>query len=110
MQNFRFAAAIAALLTVAVPAVAADLQPIQNQSIDLGDVAGDAYYTVEPDGYRVVATFAQRGQSGTPVRFQALLAPGQSVTFSTPGAVGTAPSAVEIIRQQDRVLVHKASS
>ncbi len=110
MQNFRLAAAIAAALSLAAPAFAADLQPIESRSIDLGDVAGDAYYTVEPDGYRVVATFAQRGEAGTPVRFQALLAPGQSVTFSTPGAVGTAPNAVEIIRQQNRVLVHKASS
>ncbi len=38
-------------------------------------------YTVEPDGFLVVATFAQRGESGAPVRFQTILAPGQSVIF-----------------------------
>ena len=56
------------------------LKPIQGGSIDLGTLAGIAYYTVEPEGYRLVATLG----SDTPVRFVATLAPGQSVTLSTP--------------------------
>jgi hypothetical protein len=49
------------------------------RSIDLGTLAGIAYYTVEPEGYRLVATLG----TDTPVRFVATLASGQSVTLST---------------------------
>ena len=59
------------------------LRPIEGRSIDLGEVSGIAYYTVERDGFRVVATLAQ-GEAGTPVRVEAVLAPGQSVVLSTP--------------------------
>jgi hypothetical protein len=102
---------LAAVLGLAVsgPALARDLQPVQSQGIDLGDVAGDAYYTVEQDGFHVVATFAQRDGTSTPVRFQAVLAPGQGVTFSTPRAVGEQPVSVSIRRQDQRLIVAKAA-
>jgi hypothetical protein len=89
-------------------AYATELRPVEGRSIDLGDVSGVAYYTVERDGFRVVATFAQR-ETGTPVRFEAVLAPGQSVVLSTPRAAGVAPRGVQISRQNDRVLVHEAA-
>ena len=88
-------------------ATANELRPVEGRSIDLGQVSGVAYYTVERDGFRVVATFAQ-GEAGTPVRFEAVLAPGQSVVLSTPRAAGVAPRRVQISRQSDRVLVHDA--
>jgi hypothetical protein len=88
-------------------ALAADLQPIQSQGIDLGNVAGDAYYTVEQDGFHVVATFATRDGGSTPVRFQAVLAPGQAVTFSTPRGAGEQPVSFSIKRQNERVIVAK---
>jgi hypothetical protein len=111
MQDIgKFLGAAALAVAVATPALAGDLKPIQDQRIDLGSVAGDAYYTVEPDGFRVVATFARRGESGAPVRFQAILAPGQSVIFSTPRGLGEPANEVEIVRQQNRILVHKAAS
>jgi hypothetical protein len=111
-QRLMIAAAMAAGL--AIPAVAAqdvarDVKPIQYQSVDLGAVAGDVYYTVRPDGFHVVATFAQRGDSATPVRFQAVLAPGQTIVFSTPRGVGQPSDAVEVSRRNDRVFVHKAA-
>jgi hypothetical protein len=84
-----------------------ELRPVEGRSIRLGEVSGVAYYTVERDGFRVVATFAQ-GETGTPLRFEALLAPGQSVVLSTPRAAGVAPRRVQISRQNDRVLVHEA--
>lgn len=93
----------------ATGAQAADLRPIQSQSIDLGDVSGDAYYTVEPDGFHVVATFAQREGSRTPVRFQTVLSPGQAVIFSSPRAVGEQPVSFRIERQDGRVIVAKAA-
>jgi hypothetical protein len=90
-------------------AMAAELQPIQSQSIDLGDVAGDAYYTVEQDGFHVVATFANRDGGSTPVRFEAVLSPGQAVTFSTPRAAGEQPVSFSIKRQDERVIVAKTA-
>jgi hypothetical protein len=80
------------------------LRPIEAQSIHLADVSGVAYYTVEPNGFRVVTTLAQ-GEAGTPVRFVSVLAPGQRVVISTPYR---AP-ALELSRQRDELLVRKAS-
>jgi hypothetical protein len=78
------------------------VKPIEGRSIDLGEVSGVAYYTVEREGFRVVTTLTQ-GEAGTPVRVVAVLAPGQSVILSTPLEAGT----VEITRQADTVLVRK---
>ena len=109
-MNFRIAT-IAAVMIAGVPMVtqAKQLQPLQSQKIDLGAVAGDAYYTVGPRGYDVVATFAQRDGTATPVRVEALLKPGQTVIFSTPGSVGNASQTVELARRADTVEVHKAA-
>ncbi|MGY2988022.1 hypothetical protein [Bradyrhizobium sp. USDA 4508] len=51
------------------------LRPLGGKSIDLGGISGIAYYTVERDGFRVVATLAQ-GEAGTPIRVISVLAPG----------------------------------
>ena len=84
---------------------ASALRPIEAQSIHLGDISGVAYYTVEPDGFRVVATLAQ-GEAGTPVRIVSVLAPGQRVVLSTPHQSG----ALEISRNDDSLLVRKANA
>jgi hypothetical protein len=81
------------------------LRPIEARSIDLGEVSGIAYYTVERDGFHVVATLAQ-GAAGTPIRVVSVLAPGQSVVLSTPQQAG----ALEISRKGDGVLVRKAAA
>jgi hypothetical protein len=81
------------------------LRPIEGRSIDLGDVSGVAYYTVEPDGFRVVTTLAQ-GEAGTPIRFVSVLVPGQRVILSTPHQAG----AVEISRKGDNLFVRKAKA
>ena len=91
---------IAALgLALSGTAHADELRPAQSHGIKLGSVAGDAYYTVRQDGYHVVATFTQRDGSGAPVRFHAVLAPGQAVTFSSPRGVGEQPVSLSIRRQ-----------
>ena len=96
----------AALAFASLQAVHADgLRPIDAKSIDLGEVSGVAYYTVERDGFHVVTTLAQ-GTAGTPIRVVSILAPGQSVAFSTPQQAG----ALEISRNGDSVLVRKAKS
>lgn len=104
LRQSYLAAAIA--LTTTVSAHADALLPIESRSIDLGTVAGNAYYTVEPNGFRLVATLGQ-GDTGTPVRFEALLLPGQSVVLSSPHESGIAADAVEIVRRDDQLLVNE---
>src|SRR5580700_9236634 len=81
------------------------LRPIEAQSIHLGDVSGVAYYSVQPNGFRVVTTLAQ-GEAGTPIRMVSVLAPGQRVVLSTPHQSGV----LEINRNGDSLLVHKANA
>jgi hypothetical protein len=96
----------AALTLTSVGAAHADsLQPFEAKSIDLGEVSGVAYYTVEPDGFHVVTTLTQ-GQAGTPFRIVSVLAPGQSVVLSTPRQAGS----LEISRNGDTVLLRKATA
>ena len=100
---------LAAAFALSIGVAHADgLQPIEGQSIHLGEVSGVAYYTVERDAFRLVATLAQ-GEAGTPVRIEAFLASGQSLVLSTPREAGTGSNAVEISRRGDQVLVHKVA-
>ena len=94
----------AALIGAAVPAAAAEIGAAAGSSVSLGTLSGVAYYTQEAKGYRVVVTLAPRAAAPA-VRFEAVLAPDSSVTLSTPNAVGGAPTAREIARVGDRVVV-----
>jgi hypothetical protein len=107
MIGFRTVFAAAALALAAGTVHAGEFSPMEGKSIRLGEILGNAYYTVERDGFRVVATLAQ-GEAGTPVRIVGVLGPGQSLVLSTPHEAGTAPSAVEIRREGDQVLVEKS--
>ena len=100
---------LAATLALAFTSAAhaGDFPPLEAKSIDLGGVSGIAYYIVERAGFRVVVILAQ-GETGTPVRFETLLAPGQSVVLSTPRDEGPVGKAVEISRRDDQVLVQDA--
>jgi hypothetical protein len=103
-MSFRSTLFAAAFALASLGAAHAEgLRPIEAASIDLGEVSGVAYYTVERDGFHVVTTLAQ-GEAGTPIRVVSVLEPGQSVVLSTPHQAG----AVEISRQGDSVLVRKA--
>lgn len=92
---------LAFLLTTAQ---AGELLPMAAQVIALGSVSGVAYYTVQPDGYRVVATLAG-GPESTSIRYIATLVPGQSVLVSVPQAVNEPPLEVAITRNGDTVSV-----
>ena len=59
---WRICVAAAALL-FAAPAKADMLVLYEAASIDLGGLHGFAYYTEQPDGFRVVATIAE-GEAG----------------------------------------------
>ena len=87
------------------PVRADGLRPIDAMSIDVGEVSGVAYYTVERDGFHVVATLAQ-GMTGTPIRVVSVLAPGQRVAFSTPYQADS----LEISRNGDSVFFRKVKS
>jgi hypothetical protein len=97
--------AVAITLSTFGAAHANSLRPIQGETIHFGEVSGVTYYTVEPDGFRVVTTIAD-GQAGTPVRFVSVLAPGQRVVLSTPRQTG----ALEISRNGDSLIVRKADA
>ena len=91
------------------PANAEGLKPFQGQVIDLGDVSAVAYYTVERDGFRVVATLAKKDEDAVPVGVAAVLAPDQSLMLSTPRETGAPADAVEIVRRADTLLVQEAA-
>jgi hypothetical protein len=80
------------------------VRPIEAKSIDLGEITGIAYYTVERDGFHVVTTLAQ-GEAGTPIRVVSVLAPGQSVVLSAARPAG----AIEISRKGDSLFVRKTN-
>src|SRR5262245_58508628 len=96
-------AATFALPTLGI-AHADEVRPLQAQSINLGEVSGVVYYTVESDGFHVVTTLVQ-GEAGVPVRAVSVLAPGQSVVLTT----GTTANAIKISRQADTLLVREAT-
>ena len=104
-------ALLAATLNLApLGAVHADgVQPMCAQPLDLGEVTGVAYYTVEHDGFHVATTLVH-GETGTPVRVVNILAPGQSIVLSTAREIGVAPVEIEISRQGDTLLVRKVAA
>ena len=78
MKKIAFALAAFGLASgIATTVHAGDLAAYRGQKVDLGGVNGTAYYTIEKGGYRVVATLADAGAKV--MRFEAVLAPGQSV-------------------------------
>jgi hypothetical protein len=102
IRNTLFAAAFA--LASLGAAHADGVRPIEAKSIDLGEISGIAYYTVEHDGFHVVTTLAQC-EAGTPIRVVSVLAPGQSVVLSTARLAG----AIEISRKGDSLFVRKTN-
>ena len=103
IRNMLFAVAFG--ITSLTAARAEGLRPMEGKSIHLGEISGIAYYTVERDGFHVVATLAQ-GEAGTPIRVVSVLAPGQRVLLSTPQQAG----AIEISRKGDGVIISKANT
>ncbi|HWA80208.1 MAG TPA: hypothetical protein VG848_07845 [Acetobacteraceae bacterium] len=104
--------AIAALLLVGGNPRADSLKPAEAKIVDLGAVNGIVYYTVEPTGYRVVATLVPSGlPSGhspgllSVVRRVAILGPEQSVTLSSSGGVGEPAIEARIVRHGGQIFV-----
>ncbi|MCA1439470.1 hypothetical protein I6F07_04395 [Ensifer sp. IC4062] len=87
-------------------AAASDLTPGNGHSIHLGRFDGAVYYTVEKDGYRVVATLAS-GADEQPVRFVSTLGPGQRLMISVPQEIGQPSLDFEIMRDGEVLLVNE---
>ena len=104
-MNLLGIASVGVMLTTIGSAHAGALEPLQAQKIELGAASGVGYYTIEPEGYLVVATLADG--AGTPIRVQALLASGQSIVLSVPEPFGVTPRTLEFSRQGDQVLVRQ---
>lgn len=100
----RLIAFIVACLAMAGIAGTTELAPVQAQSIRLAGFNGIVYYTVEQDGYHVVATLAF-GPEGLPIRFVTTLGPGQRMLISVPQSVGQPPIEVEIRRNGGGLVV-----
>lgn len=105
--RFALSASVAALVLTCTPIHAEPLKPIQAHKVDLGALAGVAYYTVEPDSHHLVLTL-QAPQSDTPFRIVATLAPGQAVTLSVPRNVGEPATELRFIRHNEQVWVNDA--
>ncbi|WP_331375850.1 hypothetical protein [Sinorhizobium chiapasense] len=95
-----------ALLAMTGTAAASDLTPGNGHSIHLGRFNGAVYYTVEKDGYRVVATLAS-GAEEQPIRFVSTLASGQRLMISVPQEIGQPSVDFEIIRDGEVLLVNE---
>ena len=65
-----FASFATALLSATAVTAASEVSPGNGYSIQLGSFDGGVYYTVEPDGYRVVAWLPglMRSRSASPPR------------------------------------------
>jgi hypothetical protein len=105
----RFLAVAIAAIAYSGVAGAGELKPMHAESIDLGSMAGVAYYTVEPTGYHVVATLSEP-ETGSPIRFEMLLVSGQTVTLSSPQTHGLPAMAVEISRVADQIVVERIAA
>jgi hypothetical protein len=100
-----FAAWVFAGLAWTGTSVAAELTPGAGHSVHLAAFNGVIYYTIEQDGYRIVATLAS-GADALPLRMISTLAPGQRMTISVPRSVGEPPIDFEILRDGDVLVVN----
>jgi hypothetical protein len=99
LANVLFAAAMPS----AASAGARELHAVEAQRVELGELAGVSYYTVQGDGFHLVATLAK--EAGAPVRVEGTLLPGQKIVMSVPGAAGNRARTVALLRRGDHLLV-----
>ncbi|WP_191060369.1 hypothetical protein [Geminicoccus harenae] len=103
IRRYLTVAATVLVLSGSAQAATTHPKPIQGGSINIGVVSGSGYYTVEPEGFRVVVTLTKGTER--PIRFEAVLTPGQSVLLSAPREVGAESEVIEITREGDELVV-----
>jgi hypothetical protein len=89
-------AAAALVIAGVVTAEAADIAPVTGHWTKLGEHFSALVYCIdEPDGFHVVATTQQGAkEKAAVVRFETVLATGQSGAVSIPRAAGEAPARI----------------
>lgn len=92
--------------TFGFAAQAQTLQQNHADTIDLGSTRGTAYYVEEPHGYHLIATLVS-GRND-PMRFDAVLADGQSAVVSIPASVGAPAHAVTFVRSANHLEVRQS--
>ncbi|MCE7029824.1 hypothetical protein [Jiella avicenniae] len=100
----KLVTAAAIIAAAATSATAGELKPAAGHAIHLGNVQGAAYYTVEDDGLRLVATVAG-GETGDSVRFVSTLSDGQTMVVEVPGTGGQNAEALTFRRVGEHVVV-----
>lgn len=88
---------------------AGELAPGNAHSVHLDRFDGVVYYSVEQDGYRVVATLAS-GVYESPIRVISTLGPDQRIVISVPGPVDQPPVDFEILRKGEALFVYEPVS
>jgi hypothetical protein len=96
---------ILASLAMTAVSSAEPLGPGSGRSLRLSSFTGTFYYTVEQDGYRIVATLVA-GDDQQPIRFVSTLGPGERVVISVPRAIDEPAVEVEIVRTGDVLVVN----
>ena len=109
MKNLVLHMALIGFVSSAAAASAQDLRPLENYSINFGDVTGSVYMTDTPAGSHMVATLSS-GAYNTPVRFVTDLAANQSATVSVPRGPGQAALEVTFTRRGEHVSVTNSST
>ena len=100
---------IAALCLMFTSAHAGEIGELQAESIDLGGFRSVVYYATENEGYRVVATIVE-GETGLPVRFEAVLTESQKMTITVPGKLGEMSQVFELTRTGGKLVVASPES
>lgn len=91
-------------LAVVTPVHAAELVANGAESVALGSFRGVVYYSIAPDGYRLIATIAD-GEAGSPVRFEATLVDRQRVVISVPRKLGEPSLDIAVSRVGEKVFL-----
>jgi hypothetical protein len=100
----RMIASALACVAMSGVAVAGELVPGRAHDIHLGRFEGVVYYSVEQDGYKIVATLAS-GAGALPIRFVSTLGPGQRLAISVPRSADQPSIDLEIRRDGEALLV-----
>jgi hypothetical protein len=104
VMTTRLAASALACIAMSGVSVAGELVPGRTHDVHLGRFDGVVYYSVEQDGYKVVATLAS-GADALPIRFVSTLGPGQRLVISVPRSIDQPSVDFEILRNGEALVI-----
>jgi len=104
VMTTRLIASAFACMAMSGVSVAGELAPGRAHDVHLGRFDGVVYYSVEQDGYNVVATLSS-GADALPIRFVSTLGPGQRLVISVPQSAEQPSIDLEILRDGEALVV-----